>query len=112
MSKKLQANGLFESSRMMLPEHKEAYVRHQQSLERKRRPVLDAQEVEQIARAIAESIWNGTPIRLTVYGDWEERELIGTVVRFDKEQEQIKLQGTEEGEWIKFCNIVGASSAL
>ncbi|KHF36751.1 hypothetical protein CM49_01057 [Paenibacillus sp. P1XP2] len=35
MSKKLQGNGLFESSRMMLPEHREAYIRHQQRLVRR-----------------------------------------------------------------------------
>ena len=26
MSKKLQQNGIFESSRMMLPEHRETYI--------------------------------------------------------------------------------------
>lgn len=38
--KKLEGNGLWESSRMMLPEHKETIIRRQLEEGRKNKPVL------------------------------------------------------------------------
>lgn len=48
MTKKLEGNGLWESSRMMLPEHKETIIYKQHEEGRKQRPELDAQEIELI----------------------------------------------------------------
>ncbi|SEB67899.1 hypothetical protein SAMN05443246_1552 [Paenibacillus sp. GP183] len=41
MGKKLEANGLWESSRMMLPEHKDATRRQAKQIDRLVRPTLD-----------------------------------------------------------------------
>lgn len=51
--KKLEGNGLWESSRMMLPEHKEAINRQQNKEGRKVRPTLDAQEIELMENVLA-----------------------------------------------------------
>lgn len=44
--KKLEGNGLWESNRMMLPEHKEAIIRQQHEEGRKAKPTPDSQELE------------------------------------------------------------------
>jgi hypothetical protein len=59
MSKKLNDNGLWESSRMMLPEHKEEILNHhdrQKWEQENKRPELDEQELERIGFQLQESI--------------------------------------------------------
>lgn len=41
MSKKLTGNGLWESSRMMLPEHREQFLEQRRSLKKHEKPSLD-----------------------------------------------------------------------
>lgn len=42
--KKLEGNGLWEGSRMILPEHKRRIIQDEQQQMKKERPVLDEQE--------------------------------------------------------------------
>jgi hypothetical protein len=43
MGKKLEGNGLWESSRMMLPEHKSRIRKNERETQRRIKPVLDAE---------------------------------------------------------------------
>lgn len=43
ISKKLEGNGLWESSRMILSEHKERIYQYRVELSKKQRPTLDEQ---------------------------------------------------------------------
>lgn len=51
MGKKLEGNGLWESSRIILPEHKEGYLRLMKDRQRRGKPELDDQEVQLIEQA-------------------------------------------------------------
>ncbi|WP_397386306.1 YolD-like family protein [Paenibacillus sp. VCA1] len=55
MAKKLEGNGLFESSRMILPEHREAYNRYMTHKDLRPKPVIDEQEWQQIGQALQDS---------------------------------------------------------
>ncbi|MBD7967867.1 YolD-like family protein [Paenibacillus gallinarum] len=92
MSKKLQQNGLFESSRMMLPEHREAYVQHQQKLAPRSRPILDPQAFEEMSRLLAESLMLKEPVTIVLFDEWEDVHLTGTVVKFDQAGRTIRIQ--------------------
>lgn len=46
MSKKLELNGLWESSRMMLPQHKESAIRNRRESQRIMHPIRDEQEIQ------------------------------------------------------------------
>lgn len=108
MRGKLYGNGLWESSRMMLPEHKEAILRSNRNQERKERSVLDEQELERISRVLAASLQTKKPVRLRLFGEWQGREVLGTVTRVDPGGRRACLR-TEAGlEWIALADIVGA----
>jgi hypothetical protein len=106
MSKKLQKNGLFESSRMMLPEHKESYLLHQQQLDKRTRPILDEQQTENISRLIAESMLTGKEVTFLLFGGFEEREVTGKVMRIDQQKKAIKLANSMGDEWIRMGFII------
>ncbi|MDK8193786.1 YolD-like family protein [Paenibacillus sp. UMB7766-LJ446] len=58
MAGKLDDNGVFEGSRMILPEHRDAYVAHMHELNRKDRPVLDEQEWQLIGERLTDPTRN------------------------------------------------------
>lgn len=107
MSRKLQNNGLFESSRMMLPEHKEAYLLHQQRVTRRSQPILDGQEVEQISTLISEAISSGLPIECLFVRNGEEQRVRGRLIRIDQQAAKLQLCGDAGRDWIALEEIVG-----
>lgn len=108
MKGKLYGNGLWESSRMMLPEHKEAILQKNRNMERRKRAILDEQEIERISRVLATSLQAGTTIRLRIFGEWEEREIHGTVTGTASGGGQVRLQTACGCEWISLQDIVVA----
>jgi len=109
MAKKLQGNGMWESSRMMLPEHIRAYVKYTDEDKRggpKKKPVLDDMELEDISRKIYESKANGREIKVTVWGKGEP--VRGVVSRIDTYFKRITLtQYWGDTETVKMDDIVG-----
>ncbi|MPY20059.1 YolD-like family protein [Paenibacillus glucanolyticus] len=105
--KKLEGNGLWESSRMMLPEHKETIIRRQLEEGRKDKPVLDLQEMELIEQALAESFHEHRAVSLRLFDEYEDTELTGIVVLIHTFRREIKLSMSEgEWQWIKIDEIV------
>lgn len=109
MSKKLQGNGLFESSRMMLPEHKEAFIQHQQSLLKKLRPQIDDQEKERLSQIITESLQCRKEVTLILFTNFNEAELRGTVVKVDQHQKKVQLTQNNDFVWINVTDIIDAT---
>ncbi|CAM3303830.1 hypothetical protein HP548_12160 [Paenibacillus taichungensis] len=56
MSKKLEANGLWESSRMMLPQHKERIIQHRTQIHVQAKPLIHEDEWEIIAQNLRMSL--------------------------------------------------------
>ncbi|MDL1163157.1 YolD-like family protein [Yersinia pestis] len=107
--KKLEGNGLWESSRMMLPEHKETIIRRQLEEGRKGRPALDPQEMELIEQAMAESFHEHRTVTVKLYDEYEDTELTGIVVLIHTFRREIKLSMPEgEWQWIKIDEIISA----
>ncbi|MFD1955131.1 YolD-like family protein [Paenibacillus thailandensis] len=103
--KKLEGNGLWESSRMMLPEHKAAINERERESRRRRRIELDESEWERISNIVAESMEHRKPIRLRLYDPYEERLAEGVVERVDALRGRLLLGGA----WLAVRDIEAAS---
>ncbi|PAD72857.1 YolD-like family protein [Paenibacillus campinasensis] len=105
--KKLEGNGLWESSRMMLPEHKELIIRRQLEESRREKPLLDAQEIELIEHALAESYYVHRTVTLKLYDEYAEMERTGVVSVILTHKREIKFTTRPgEWEWIKIEDII------
>jgi hypothetical protein len=106
MSRKLHGNGLFESSRMMLPEHKEAYLRRRRQIPKQVRPQLDEQEAERISRALACAVQSGRPVALTLFDEDGNRQVTGRVVRIDPLQRRVGIVRDGALHWVPAADIL------
>ncbi|EFM12977.1 YolD-like protein [Paenibacillus curdlanolyticus YK9] len=103
MSKKLQGNGLWESSRMMLPEHKLELINSAKTAGVRLPIELDEHEWERIARAMSESLQLRKPIALRMYHAYEESKVIGMIDRIDSFRGRFMV----DGEWFDIRQIEG-----
>lgn len=111
MSRKLTGNGLFDSSRMMLPQHKETILVHQKELNRMAKPVIDQQEWQLIGQVLQNSFNDHIKVTLTVFDPFDTRVLNGFVTVINTFRKEIKLSiAQDEWEWIKLSDIIAAST--
>lgn len=103
MASKLEGNGLFESSRMMLPEHKEALIRFNEELKRRERIELDEQELEQINRALRQSMQFKVSISIRLYDPFERLRVVGVVNNISRLHGQFKVGD----DWFSISDIEG-----
>lgn len=100
-------NLLWESSRMMLPEHKELLQQHQQHIIKKSKPILDEQEIEQLESNIQMALSLQSLVQVTLFHPYEAVIVTGTIQKVDPYTKQIKLI-TSKGsvEWVPLDNII------
>ncbi|MGO4374496.1 YolD-like family protein [Paenibacillus sp. MCAF20] len=103
--KKLQGNGMWESSRMMLPEHVNDIRAHAHERNRRKRIALDEQEWEDISRVIGESLQQRSLVTVRLYHPFEELTVEGIVDRVD----QMRRRFMVDGEWFEIRDVEGAS---
>ncbi|MFS0839412.1 YolD-like family protein [Paenibacillus sp. 1P03SA] len=108
--KKLQGNGLYESSRMMLPEHKEAYLRHQRELNRRAHPSLEDEERQRIGSLLAQAKATGRMLTVTVFGPFEDEEITGIVRRIDALKQEIHLEVPGDVRRLAYDDILRISN--
>ncbi|MFD7521448.1 YolD-like family protein [Paenibacillus chitinolyticus] len=110
MGKKLEGNGLYESNRMMLPEHKEAIQRQLRDLNKRTKPALDEQEWELITRAMAYSYTEQQQITMVKFDPFMNIEKTGVITKFDQQLKQVRLDAEGDWEWIKLGDIIKIST--
>jgi len=108
VSKKLQGNGIYESSRFIIPQHREAAVKQAQEIHRRTKPTLDEHQWEMVNHALSESIREHVPVTLQVFSAFENREVIGMVTRVNMYCKEVKLSFDDDYELIKFEDIISA----
>jgi len=109
MSIKLAGNGLFESSRMILPEHREAWLTHIQEQKRRVKPELDEQEIQRISEVLGESYSNNSTVDLVIFNPFNDETVSGVVVGLDVTTRRVKLMLDEEYRWISLAEIMSAN---
>lgn len=98
------SNMFWESSRMILPEHKEAFVEHAREISKKDRVYLDDQEKEIVNRALAASFQQRIPVNVQLFDEFEDRRVIGVVEQVDTRLKRFKV----DGEWFDIRDVLRA----
>lgn len=106
MSKKLQGNGLWESSRMFLPEHKEALLEQKRSQKTYSLPELDEDQLQEMNRVIAESIEHDQAVTITYADQYGSAQFWGWITKVNQHERFIKIINDEDVHVIKFHNII------
>lgn len=99
-------NLLWESSRMMLPEHKEAYIAQQKSIKQKKRPTLDEQRLQELSLVIAEAISTQCRVAIQLYDPYDDIVIQGRIERIQPLYRKLKLIEEEEASWIALEDII------
>lgn len=102
MTKKLEGNGLWESSRMMLPEHKARIIADNERQGRRERPLLDAARREDIAARLTEAYRSGREVALRLFDPLADRQVRGTIGKVDAVRRRLLV----DGEWVALRDIV------
>src|SRR5689334_21254958 len=104
MSIKLEGNGLWESSRMIMPEHRVKMVEDRRKLNVRKRPTLAEDEIEAIERLISESFAEKTAITLILFDEYEDCRAVGVVQRIDSGRQRVMI----DGDWFALADVIGA----
>ena len=97
-------NLIWESSRIILPEHREALQQLRQKRHERPRPALDEQEQARIAETISTAYQHKLPVHVRVYDPYEHRSAVGLVERIDQRAQRLRIAG----EWIAFADVLDA----
>ncbi|URJ36637.1 YolD-like family protein [Paenibacillus polymyxa] len=110
MGKKLEGNGLWESSRIILPEHKEGYLRLMKEQQRRNKPELDDQEIRLIERALIDSYNRRTEVTVSIFDPFDDSAMTGVVTSVNTARREIKLSRSEDDySWIKLKDIISVN---
>lgn len=102
-------NLIWESSRMMLPEHRAALNSLHKQKEYVEKPELDEQEQLLIETRISLAYETGSPIKLRLYNSTGILSLAGEVLHIDRLMEKLRLQVADgRDESVSFPDIIGA----
>lgn len=102
---KLDGNGRWESSRIIVPELREAINNHRmKSLERPRLS-FDEQQIELFMNRLADSYTQKLKIKVQIYGLYEPLLRTGIVTGFDQINRKFRLADDSDYHWIAFSEI-------
>lgn len=104
--KKLQGNGLWESSRMMLMEHRDALLNRQKQPKNMTMPVLDEQNYEQINQLLYEAYHQHKKVSLIVLHNHTQQVVTGFITKMDIDNQRILIAG----KWVEGKSIIECSS--
>ena len=102
------SNLLWESSRMILPEHKEAMIRHREEITvvKPKRPVRDEFELEELAGRLQDAMEEGRELVFTIWG--RETPIRGRVVKMDADTKKVHIQNFGTVDKVPFLDILAA----
>lgn len=98
------SNMFWESSRMVMPEHREAFIQQAHQINKKERVFLDEQEKEIVNRALAASFQQRLTVNVQLFDEYEDRRVIGIVERVDTQLKRFKV----DGEWFDLQDVLRA----
>ncbi|WP_079913059.1 YolD-like family protein [Paenibacillus sp. 32352] len=105
MGYKLEDNGLWESSRMILPEHRSRIIRNSKEQDRREKPTLAEEEIQVIAAVVAQSYHQEVEATFDVFNPFEHKEIRGVVTKVDQQLRRFRVG---EHEWVNFSEVIKA----
>ncbi|ALC83930.1 MULTISPECIES: YolD-like family protein [Bacillus] len=101
------SNMRWESSRMMLPEHREALLARKKEQMKVEKPELDEQQIENMETLISESMEFVFPLLFKVYDDGHFREVAGLVEYINERTKHLHVvDSKDDTNFIRFEDIV------
>ncbi|OME86886.1 hypothetical protein BK120_08155 [Paenibacillus sp. FSL A5-0031] len=108
--KKLTGNGMWESSRMMLPEHIVRINEFSRELKAKEKPILYGDELEALYGKISESFANKTEITLVLFDKFEDSRATGVIDRIDTIGSRVRMEVNDgASEWFRVEDVISAT---
>ncbi|MBU8908149.1 YolD-like family protein [Desertibacillus haloalkaliphilus] len=101
-----RGNILWESSRMFLPEHKEALMKKKLEKKEYTPPELDEDQFEEMNRILMESIELDNAVTVTYTEQFGETSFWGWVTKVDPVTKTIKLINDEDHLILSFDKII------
>lgn len=99
--KKLQGNGLWESSRMMLMEHRDAIIHRSMESKHKQIPIIDEQKKEEINQILLQAFQEKMEIKISYFHEKDFTTMTGMITCLDTVKQRIKIYDN----WIE-CNLI------
>lgn len=99
-------NILWESSRMMLPEHKAYLVERRETLGDRVKPSLDSQRQDQLSEALAYALAHKAEVSLTLFTPKENKHIHGVLLKLDEQLRRLKVSCTDRICWINLEDII------
>jgi hypothetical protein len=106
ISKKLSGNGLWESSRMVLPEHRIRMFKHNEERGYKEKPSLHEDELEMLFQNINYSINQREIVSMTVFGVGQDRVINGVVTYINYDKKKLRIEFDDGYEFVDFDEII------
>lgn len=98
-------NVMWESSRMMLPEHKAQIREHQKELQKRTKPMLDEQQIALFSQSISDAMHRNRSVKIKVFHPYHDHYVTGKVQKTIPGR-QLKLVSESDSEWIHFASIM------
>lgn len=101
-------NLLWESSRIMLPEHIDMLQRMKREKQKKKKPEFDEQYLEELSMKIYQAKQEGDTVVVTVFDEYEDVKITGIITSLDTQLKRIKIVNEMDNEpnWIPFYDIL------
>lgn len=100
------SNLMWESSRWMLPEHRQALRTFRREQERQERPHFDEQWMEELNRKLHWALHAKQPVKIELFGEWGNRKVTGIIDALDPQLGRLKLVDNGEVEWLPVADVV------
>jgi len=93
---------------MIIPEHKEALVRHREeiAMAKPKRPVRDEFELEELAGRLSDAMEEGRELEITIWG--RDIPIRGKVVKMDADTRRVHIAHFGRVEKVPFLDILAA----
>lgn len=91
MSDLKRGNMLWEGSRMMLPEHKQAILDRKQQQQLVPKPSLDEQKLNELDEVICEAMAENQPLHFKYYQKGKILNMTGKVGYYDEQYKQLRI---------------------
>lgn len=101
------ANVIWESSRMILSQHRAVSLLQDKNAKRQVIPELTEEEKEEIFGRLKAAKANTLKVTITVFGELETYKFIGIVTGLDPRQQLIKIEVGRNWHLIEFRDVIG-----
>ncbi|MFB1051423.1 YolD-like family protein [Paraliobacillus sp. JSM ZJ581] len=102
-------NMMWESSRMILPEHKAILKRHQNKQKKYEKPKFDEQELAQLSEDISFAFYKQHEVKIVTYHPQQFIYYTGKIEKVNTQQDTIKIVNNEKEDWISFYDVLSVT---